>query len=271
MLDATPLNLGGYLLENINALWTFMLLAVRFGILFTMLPGLSLTPTARMLRMPAVLLLSTVTCLNSPQAIVPESFGIMMVQVFSEAVFGLALGLIPLMIVAGVQMAGSLSSTTMGLGASQLVDPTLGGSITALARLLGDFVILIFLLSNTHHTVIYAAAGLGGVIVPGTYTPTFASTEVLLNRVSDAFELGALVASPVIVALMLTNFVMGLISKAIPQVNIFIVSFPLTIGIGLILTGLSLPELIVVIERQLTTIDASILGVLRDVSTVPAT
>lgn len=263
------LNLGGYILGHINALWTFILLNVRYGTLLTLLPGMALPPSAKALRVPSVMVLSYVSVLTSPEAIAPASFGELLVQVFSEAVFGLALGIIPLLIVTGVQMAGTLSSTTMGLGASQLVDPTLGGSIPALARLMGDMVILIFLLSNGHHAIIYAASGLGGVVIPGTFSPGPDSVDLVIMRVGDILRLGALVASPVIVALMLTNFVMGLISKAIPQVNIFIVSFPLTIGIGLILTSLALPELTVVIERELTQVDSSLLVILRDVSQVP--
>ena len=263
------LDLGGYILRNIESLWTFMLLCVRYGTLLTILPGLALGPSAKMLRAPGVLVLACVSTMTSPIMPTPESFGILMVQVFSEAVFGLALGLVPLLIVSAVQMAGTLSSTTMGLGASQLVDPTLGGSIPALARLLGDLVILVFLLSNGHHAVIYAASGLGGVLVPGTFSPGPASVELILSRVADIFRLGALVAAPVIVALMLTNFVMGLISKAISQVNIFIVSFPLTIGIGLILTWLSLAELIVVVEKELLKVDSSLLVLLQDITRVP--
>ena len=65
-------------------------------------------------------------------------------------------------------------------------------------------------------------------------------------------------ASPVIVALLLTNFVMGLITKAVPQVNIFIVSFPLTIGIGLVLSALSLPEIMVLFDREIAGIESTI-------------
>jgi flagellar biosynthetic protein FliR len=253
------INLGGYLLQNMDALWTFVLLTVRYGVLLTILPGLALSPSAKSLRAPAVLVLAFVSTQSSPLAHSPTQFGMLFAQVFSEAIFGLAMGLIPLMIISGLQMAGTLSSTTMGLGASQLVDPTLGGSVPALARLLGDLVTLVFLLSNTHHVVIYTASSMGGVLIPGTFSPSGPVVELIVSRVGEIFRLGALVASPVIVALMLTNFVMGLISKAIPQVNIFIVSFPLTIGIGLILSGLALPELIVVIQRELTVIDPSFL------------
>jgi flagellar biosynthetic protein FliR len=59
-----------------------------------------------------------------------------------------------------------------------------------------------------------------------------------------------LIAAPVIVALLLTNFVMGIISKAIPTVNIFIISFPLTIGVGFAISILAIPEMAHMLERE---------------------
>lgn len=264
-MDFENMNLGQFLVDHLNALWTFLLLTIRYTVMLKILPGLSYSPTAQGLKLPAVMAFAMVSALSSPEAAQPTNFGIMCIQALSEALFGMVLGLIPLLIVSGAQMAGTLSSTTMGLGASQLIDPTLGGAVPALARLLGDLVVLVFLLSNGHHAIIYAASGLGGVLIPGTFSPGPDTVALMIDRVADVFRLGALIAAPVIVALMLTNFVMGLISKAIPQINVFIVSFPLTIGIGLILTGLSLSELLVLMERELMDVESSLLVLLSDV------
>jgi flagellar biosynthesis protein FliR len=57
---------------------------------------------------------------------------------------------------------------------------------------------------------------------------------------------------------------MGLISKAVPTVNIFIVSFPLTIGIGLILTLLMIPELMQAAEKLIVSTDNSIAVITED-------
>jgi flagellar biosynthesis protein FliR len=54
----------------------------------------------------------------------------------------------------------------------------------------------------------------------------------------------------VVVALLLTNFVLGIISKAVPTVNVFIISFPLTIGVGLTISIIALPEVAVFLERE---------------------
>jgi flagellar biosynthetic protein FliR len=62
--------------------------------------------------------------------------------------------------------------------------------------------------------------------------------------------MGCMIAAPVIVALLLTNFVMALISKAVPTVNLFIISFPLTIAVGLGISIIALPEVVYYLTEQ---------------------
>lgn len=267
-MDLELLTIPAKITENMHVIWTFMLLIVRFTALISIIPGIGMGLSGVYIRTPAVLVLA-LTCLEaSPKAPLPEDWVQLLVGLSSEFMFGAVLGLVPMMIVNGVQTAGQLASTSMGLQASQLIDPTLQLSVPDLARICGDIVIIIFLLLNGHHVAIYTAAGLGGEIVPGTFLASGNTLEMLINNSARIFELGAVLAAPVIVALMLTNFVMGLITKAVPTVNIFIVSFPLTIGIGLLVSMLALPEMVVVAKRHITGMESSILEVTRDAGVV---
>jgi flagellar biosynthetic protein FliR len=67
--------------------------------------------------------------------------------------------------------------------------------------------------------------------------------------------MGVMISAPVIVALLLTNFVLAIISKAVPTVNIFIISFPLTVGVGLGISLLALPEVGHYISQQFLKIE----------------
>jgi flagellar biosynthetic protein FliR len=133
-----------------------------------------------------------------------------------------------------------------------------------LARILGDLAVVVFLLVGGHHVAIQAVAGLGGAIVPGQFSVGPQAAELLIDRSADIFRVGVLLSAPLLVAMLLTNAVLGLISKAVPSVNIFIVSFPLTIGIGLILTVLALPDVVRFVNREFTGMENSILAVTRD-------
>jgi flagellar biosynthetic protein FliR len=89
-------------------------------------------------------------------------------------------------------------------------------------------------------------------IAPGTFMMSAAGLEAFMEQTGRIFQIGCLIAAPVVVALLLANFVMGLISKAIPTVNIFIISFPLTIGIGFAISVLALPEVANFLAREMT-------------------
>jgi flagellar biosynthetic protein FliR len=240
--------------------WTFMLLATRYSVMMMFVPGIGLGSHGMFIRGAGIMTMVWASMLASPIAALPENLWMLGAGLCSEAMLGLAIGLIPTMVVAGVQTAATLSSTTMGLGAAQLIDPTLGTAVPSLARLLGDLTIILFLLMGGHYVVIYVTSGLGGTLVPGSFFVSEQSIELLMNRSADIMSVAIMISAPVIVALLLTQFVMGLITKAVPTVNIFIVSFPLTIGIGLILTGLSLPDIMVFLEREIAGIENSLIA-----------
>jgi flagellar biosynthetic protein FliR len=106
-------------------------------------------------------------------------------------------------------------------------------------------------------------AGLGGKITPGAFVLSDIGLNTLIDQSARIFQVGCLIAAPVIVALLLTNFVMGIISKAIPTLNIFVVSFPLTIGVGFVISILALPEVALLLQREMLGIPDVIRTLLR--------
>jgi len=140
----------------------------------------------------------------------------------------------------------------MGLNGAQLFDPSTSAPLSDLSRIYSDLTITIFLLVGGHHVAISALAGIDSGIAPGTFMMSASGLEAFMEQTGRIFQIGCLIAAPVVVALLLTNFVMGLISKAIPTVNIFIISFPLTIGIGFAISILALPEVSYFLAREMT-------------------
>ncbi|NMC61840.1 MAG: hypothetical protein GYA55_01590 [SAR324 cluster bacterium] len=263
MLDQTLLEVPQQLFQRLDLVWTFILLFVRYLSMMMLLPGISMGMRGLMVRVPATIALAIASVSTSRLAPVPADYVQVGWLIVAEILFGLVIGMIPYLIVSGAQMAGQLTSNTMGLAAGNLIDPSLGTGTTPLSLLMGDLVILTFLLLSGHHVAIYFAAGLGGAIPPGALLPIGSTAELLVDRSAYIFESGVILSAPVIVALLLTQFVMGLISKAVPTVNIFIVSFPLTIGIGLIITALSLPAFMLAVSKQITGVEGSLMVVCR--------
>lgn len=254
------------LLHNLDKAFTFLLLVLRFSGMILVIPGIGAQAKGIAIRYPFILMLAFASMFSSPVIPIPKDVGLMVGAMASEVLLGLAVGMIPFICVGIVQSAGQLASTSMGLQAGALIDPSTGGQASDISRLFGDFFTLAFLSVGGHRLVIYTLSGMNGRIVPGSFVLGENTLTILIQRSSDVFGIGMLLAAPVIVALLLTQFMMGLIAKAVPTVNVFIVSFPLTIGIGFVLTILMLPEFLHAIEPLLTSLETSISAVMTDLT-----
>ncbi len=69
------------------------------------------------------------------------------------------------------------------------------------------------------------------------------AAEIMLDRFAGAFELALVVSAPIMATVLLTQFILGLLTKFVPQLNVFIVSMPLSLLVGLYVVTYSLPEL----------------------------
>lgn len=254
--------------HNLGSIWTFMLLCSRFAGFFTLVPGIGMGERGLLVRAPAMLVFALTAMISSPLAPLPSDAVSMGALLLAEYMFGTVIGMIPMIMVAGVQTGIQLASTTMGLGMGNLMDPMLGIQVSDISRIVGDITIIMFLMLGGHHVVLHAVSGMSGTIVPGSFFVTDFTIDLLIDRTAEIFRFGAILAAPVIVALLLTNFVMGLVTKAVPTVNIFVISFPLTIGIGLILMVLSMPDMSTEIARQITGLENQVAEVVRDTQIV---
>ena len=244
------------LTSNLNFIWGFLLLLVRYITCLSIIPGLGGGVQGTLVRVPFALILSYVSIISATNLLqAPDHWSMVLVYTLSELVVGLFIGIIPLLLVSALQLAGQISSTSMGLGSSQIFDPTSGASVSEISRIYSDIGIILFFMVGGHHVIIYALSGMGGSLPPGFLIDINVVAETVVLKSVDIFRLGALIASPVLVSLLLVQFVMGLISKAVPQVNIFIMSFPLTIGIGLIIITFTIPTAIQIIVDELRQIE----------------
>jgi flagellar biosynthesis protein FliR len=240
------------LLYNLDLAYTFILLLTRFTGLFLFLPGLGSGLGGVATRIPAIFIIAASLTLAVPKAKIPNDEFILIAQLTGEFFLGTIVGLFPTIIISTIQNAGQISATTMGLGAGALFDPTTQSQSTTLAKLLSDLGVIVYLLGNGYHTALFALSSTK-MAVPGAFFINLSTVSGLIEQTEMIFSSGFILASPVLIAILLTNFALGLISRAVTQINIFIISFPLTIAIGLVLTILSFSKMyseISVIIRQ---------------------
>ena len=252
-MDLKILELTNLILSSIDTIYTFILLFSRYAGFFLVVPGIG-GMVGMSLRIPATILMAIASTKVSLKAVFPESIGVMAADIGFEFLMGMIIGFIPLMIVSGAALATQRASNMMGLNASNIIDPASGNAVGALTKIIEELMILVFLIVGGHYVLIEIVAGVDSEIAPGVFRLDESILEFLVKRVGHIFEAGVILSVPVVVSLLLTQFVMGLISKAVPSINIFIISFPITIGIGLILISMSLPEMAKIITDEFNSI-----------------
>ncbi|MCB0344657.1 MAG: flagellar biosynthetic protein FliR [Bdellovibrionales bacterium] len=229
---------------DVSFLWTLFLLTTRStGILFA-LPGVGTSQIPALVRMSVAILIGLAATTSGVKAPQPEHLIDGGLMVISEFTLGYLLATIPAMIVSSLAITGQVVSGTIGLGFANLIDPSIGQSLAILARIESLVATLVFLLVDGHHVIIRAVTGYGGNLPIGSFYPGMETGLFFLERFSAVFEVAIICSAPILVSILVTQFVLGLITKSVPQVNIFIISLPLTIGMGLYITAYTFPGMI---------------------------
>lgn len=171
------------------------------------------------------------------------------VNVIQSILAGLLIGFIPVLLFSGIQLGGEIAGFHMGFAIVSVVDPLTQSRISLIAQINYILAILVFITINGHLYIIEGALKsfqtmpLLGAVFPKS------SANYLLRIGADIFIIGVKIAGPIIVTILLTNIGLGILARTIPQLNIFIVGFPVQISVGLITLGLSIPTFVYVFEK----------------------
>ncbi|TFW32081.1 flagellar biosynthetic protein FliR [Massilia horti] len=160
-----------------------------------------------------------------------------------ELVTGLAMGFAMRLVFAAIEFAGEVVSSTMGLSFASFFDPNTHGRSSAVSQFLALVATMAFLAVNGHLVLLEALAE-SFVTLPVSATPAGIGAPLELARWGGKiFSAGLQIAMPVIAALLITNVALGILTRAAPQLNIFGIGFPITLGVGFLTISLALPYL----------------------------
>ena len=183
--------------------------------------------------------------------------------VLKEMLVGLAFSLALGALFAAIQVAGSLLDTLIGFSFGALVDPitgTNGGVLNQVYALIG---VMIFVVINGDAWVVQGLAR-SYEAIPLTEAPSMGSlVEGAQVAFTGIFGAAIEVCAPVLLAVLLTDVAFGLVSRVMPQLNVFAVGFPAKVTVGLVLVGASLPFLAGWLSDELQTSVSAALHTLK--------
>jgi flagellar biosynthetic protein FliR len=180
-----------------------------------------------------------------------------------EVLIGFTVGLVAQFIFGAVQMAGQLAGIQMGIGLSNLIDPQTQEHITSLAQWQNLLALLIFLSIDGHHLLIRAVADSFRVLPLGGGIPSPEGFGMVVDLAGGLFVIALKVAAPVLVLLLLVNAAMGVLAKLIPQLNVFIVGFPLNVAAGLFVLTASQPFTVRLLMQSFSDLSGSLATVMQ--------
>ena len=174
-----------------------------------------------------------------PQVALDSPLAFMLIV--QNLLIGLTLGFAVRAVFAAVEFEGELIGLQMGLNYAGFFDPASGGQGTATARFFSTVVALLFIVINGHLLVI-AAVVQSFHAFPVAPEP-FAFLRALQPQTwgTEVFALGLWIALPLMAMILFVNLVLGIISRVAPQMNVFAIGFPVTLGVGLVGMLFTLP------------------------------
>ncbi len=219
----------------------FFLVFYRILLLFLLFPIFSSTlfPTKIKILMTLIfaLVLTPVIHFKVPQIV--NLYQLILI-LLSDFIFIFLISLLFRIILAGIQVGGELVGYQMGFGITQTIDPLSGFSLPIISEFIYIIFLLLFFSFNFHHYLIYFIYQSFEKIPPGSFILNNNLGLFLIKKSKLIFELGIKFLAPLMVFMMLIYISLAVIGRLIPQMNVMFVSFPLTIGLGLIFFGLML-------------------------------
>lgn len=245
---------------TLDHILSLLVIMTRVGPLIFLMPvvGSSSVPVQVKALFTLALSLILLPIVTVSAALLPTTVVGFVVFVAVEICFGATLAFFARLVFDATDLAGQMVSVSMGMGMAGTMDPENGTQVSLVGTLWNIIAILIFLGINGHHLFFRTLVESFHWVTPGAINLGAATLKGVMAGIVQMFILGIQIMAPAAVALFLTHVAMGIVAKTVPQVPIMLVSMPLTIGVGFIFVGLSLPYLSALMIKNFDWMGASL-------------
>ncbi|MBC7342899.1 MAG: flagellar type III secretion system protein FliR [Clostridia bacterium] len=193
------------------------------------------------------------------------SWQIFVMRVIAEVLVGLALGWIASLTFNAIRVAGEMIDLQTGFSMAQLFDPQQGYQVSLLGQLMVVLGTLLYLAIGGHLVLLESLGASYNLIPPGGAGLAQADSAIVAKIFVGSFALGFRMAAPLLAVLAVTDIALSLVARTVPQLNVFILGFPLKAGVALVALELALPLLSVMmgqvfdqVQKDLSTIVRSL-------------
>jgi flagellar biosynthetic protein FliR len=220
---------------DIDFVYRAFLIFMRLGALLFSIPFFNASGIPTMAKIGFALLLTNLVAVVLPEhPTLPANAMGMVCAGCSEVMLGLFMGLIIRCAFQTVSMASEIISIEGGFMRDNSFDPFQQQQGTAMERLLYNFAVVIFLTTGMHLEVFSNFVKSFEVAHLGQWIPSAGSIRGLISATSQIFIVAVQMAAPFIALNFVINMTFAVLGKAVPQMNVFIISFAVLIVGGLV-------------------------------------
>lgn len=173
----------------------------------------------------------------------------LMLYTIKELLIGLMLGFISHLFLTSFYLAGQIIDMQIGFGMVNVLDPQHNIQVPVMGNFYYIIAILVFLTIDGHHLLIEALVNSYDYVPVGQFKFVGGFIDQLVRVVSQTFIIGLKISGPVLAAIFLSDVLLGILAKTMPQMNVFVVGMPLKILIGIVTITITLPLFIATLQH----------------------
>lgn len=213
-----------------------ILILVRITAFIVVCPGFSFKGLPNTLKVALSVSLSLMIYSLIPDVEITESLLLFFIWTIKETLFGIGMGYVTNLVFTTMEIAGQLVDFQVGFSMASVYDASMGMQASYFGKIYYWISISVFFLLNMHHIIIET------LIKSFDYIPLTISNigtfklEGIVVLFVEVFELALNLAAPIIIVVLITDVVLGVISRTVPQINVLMLGMPLKAMVGFIVT-----------------------------------
>ncbi|WP_432359316.1 flagellar biosynthetic protein FliR [Sporosarcina sp. UB5] len=220
--------------ELIPSFAAYLLILTRVTAFIVTVPLFSYRaiPTTQRIIFAALLAWMMVYTIDAPAL---EINGLYILLIIKEATTGLFIGIVAYIVMSAIQIAGGFIDFQMGFAIANVIDPQTGAQSPLLGQFFNALAILLLLTLNGHHMLLDGIFYSYRFIPIDLLWPAFGEgrlIEFVIRTFATMFAIAFQMAIPIVATLFLVDLALGITARTVPQLNIFVVGFPIKIGVS---------------------------------------
>ncbi|HET56663.1 MAG TPA: flagellar biosynthetic protein FliR [Ignavibacteria bacterium] len=231
----------------------FLFIFIRVTAVFVTAPLFSNKAFPAMAKIALALVISYLifTFIDKDSIQLEVTISFIFTNVIKEILTGVILGFSVALLFFAISFAGTIIGFDIGMAMAQVLNPTEETNNNVLGEYLYILAILILILINGHHYIIRSITYSFTIVPIGMYTLNTEVFDFIVKMGASVFVLAVKIASPILVSFFLVHLAEGIMARVIPQMQVFFVTYPLKIGIGIVMLMVTIPLYVYLIKNLL--------------------